>query len=534
MTATTIAASYERVSTRNQGRYGFSLGAQHQSLDDFTRVQGWLLPEHLRFRDGEDEDASGADWDLPDLNRMLTAARGKEFDVLVVPDFDRFARSLVKGLVLEEQLKKYGVRVVYQRVPVEDTPEGRLLKNQLFSFAEYEREKFALRSLMGRRQKARSGMVVGGGDPPYGYRFTRELLDNGKLRVRGLEFDPVTEPVARRILQSLLRFSSADIADELSAEGIPGPRGGNWNPRAIWSMAHDPVYAGTWVFGKRRRRVTPDDEVGIGVPVPAIVSRQQWDDIQAALARRRYVKRGRYPQGEDPYMLRGMLVCGRCRGGLQCAPNGGIRYYRCGCHMPVQARIYGKPVCDLPDVHAADLEAELWRILNDTLLDPDRLAAGLAMARAEYDRSNGVRRDRLAALDTEANRQRQRLQAMVDELIDAGPVSKEAIRRRMADTETLIARLDAERAELAAIRAEGLSADEATEIERFAAEVRQGLGNATPADRRQLYETLRIRGTAYADPEGIRLGRKYRFRIDWEGAIQLLDTNRRAPYHLVE
>ena len=72
---------------------------------------------------------------------MLEAARNREFQVLVVPDFDRFARSLVKGLILEEQLKKYGVRVVYQRVPVEDTPEGHLLKTQLYAFAEYERQK---------------------------------------------------------------------------------------------------------------------------------------------------------------------------------------------------------------------------------------------------------------------------------------------------------------------------------------------------------------------------------------------------------
>src|SRR5262245_29989064 len=130
-----IAASYERVSTRMQGQFGFSLGAQHQSLEDFAGAQNWTLPEHLRFRDGEEENASGADWDLPDLTRMLDAARRKGFQVLIVPDLDRFARTLVKGLVLEEQLKKYGVRVVYQCVPVEDSPEGRLLKNQLFSYA---------------------------------------------------------------------------------------------------------------------------------------------------------------------------------------------------------------------------------------------------------------------------------------------------------------------------------------------------------------------------------------------------------------
>jgi site-specific DNA recombinase len=178
-----IAASYERVSTRMQGQYGFSLGAQHQSLEDFITAQGWHLPEHLRFRDGEDAAASGADWDLPDLNRMLEAARSREFTVLVVPDFDRFARSMVKGLVLEEQLKKLGVRVVFQRVPVEDTPEGQLLKNQLYGFAEYDRMKITLRTMMGRRAKAQTGKVVGIGRAPYGYRFTYETLTHGKRRV---------------------------------------------------------------------------------------------------------------------------------------------------------------------------------------------------------------------------------------------------------------------------------------------------------------------------------------------------------------
>ena len=56
-----VAASYERVSTRKQGQHGYSLVTQHQSLDDFARANGWLLPARLRFRDGEDADASGAD-----------------------------------------------------------------------------------------------------------------------------------------------------------------------------------------------------------------------------------------------------------------------------------------------------------------------------------------------------------------------------------------------------------------------------------------------------------------------------------------
>lgn len=133
--AAITAATYERVSTRVQGRAGFSLIAQHQSGEEFARAQGWRLPDYLRFRDGDDANASGADWDLPGLTAMMEAARRREFQVLIVPDLDRFARSMVKGLVLEEQLRKYGVRVVYQRVPTDDTPEGNLLKHQLLSFA---------------------------------------------------------------------------------------------------------------------------------------------------------------------------------------------------------------------------------------------------------------------------------------------------------------------------------------------------------------------------------------------------------------
>lgn len=528
-----IVASYERVSTRMQGQYGFSLGHQHQSLEDFTRAQNWALPEHLRFRDGEDEDASGADWDLPDLNRMLAAARQREFQILVVPDFDRFARSLVKGLVLEEQLKKYGVRVVYQRVPVEDSAEGRLLKNQLYSFAEYEREKITLRTTMGRRRKAQVGQVVGNGSAPYGYRFTYALRNNQRYAY-GLELDPLTAPIARRILRDLRTRSTLDVQAALNAEGIPGPTGGRWTSKAVHRIGTSPVYAGTWIFGKNGRRVTPDDGAGIRVPVPALIDRGEWDEIQRALAHRQTARRARIPREDDPYVLRSMLACGHCHGNLHGFNNRGTRYYGCPYHVPSSAARYGKPICSLPDVYAVGLEEELIRRLRETLLDAANLAAGLDAARSEHDRADGLRRDRLAAIDAEVGRLRTRLQAMVDELIDAGPESKEAIRRKMTEAETLIARLDGERAELAAVRSDGLSMSEADAIEAFAAEIRKGVDGATRSDLRDLYELLRVRGKVHFDEGGIRLGRKHSFRIEWTAAIQLLDSASRFKNAVIQ
>src|SRR6266542_1412339 len=87
-----IAASYERVSTLAQARHGYSLGRQERDASEYAAEQGWQLPDDLRFRDGDTQDASGADWDLPGLNAMLDAAREARFHILIVPHVDRFAR----------------------------------------------------------------------------------------------------------------------------------------------------------------------------------------------------------------------------------------------------------------------------------------------------------------------------------------------------------------------------------------------------------------------------------------------------------
>ncbi|HMM42006.1 MAG TPA: recombinase family protein [Thermomicrobiales bacterium] len=425
MQTATIAASYERVSRRTQGQHGYSLAFQRQSVEEFASAQGWSLPEHLRFRDGEEENASGVDWDLPGLTAMLDAARRKEFGVLVTPDLDRFARSLVKGLVLEEQLRKYGVRVVYQRVPVDDTPEGRLLKNQLFGIAEYEREKTLLRTMNGRRQKAREGKVVGAGPAPYGYRYVK----NERGKNVGLEPDPETAPIALRILNALLTRSAIDVCLMLNDEGIPGPTGGPWRMRVVNRIGQSPVYMGVWIYGKHGRRVGPDSDVGIRVPVPAIITRAHHDALQDAMAHRTVARRGRKPPSEDPYVLRGMMHCGRCGGLLRVIPNGTTRYYGCLRHLPSVTVRHGMPQCDLQDVYALDLEAALWDAVSNALLDAEQLKVGLQAARERHDEADRLRHDRLAALDAVIARDRKRLDALTLQLLDADPERRRGILR---------------------------------------------------------------------------------------------------------
>jgi DNA invertase Pin-like site-specific DNA recombinase len=225
-----IAATYIRESRFLSAVDGFGMGAQDKDTRQFCVKMGWPNPDDLNFADGVDEDASGADWDLKDLNRMLDAAEQGRFQVLVVPRNDRFARNMVKALVLEKQLLDRGIRVVFLNLPLntQGTPEGDILKNTLHSFAEYDRAKIALNTARGRRAKAEMGLFVGTGPIPYGYKRVLGTLPGVRsaLRVRtmGLEIDETTAPAVRQIFEWATYLACAEITDRLTHAGEM-PRG---------------------------------------------------------------------------------------------------------------------------------------------------------------------------------------------------------------------------------------------------------------------------------------------------------------------
>ena len=206
---------------------------------------------------------------------MLEAAQRREFRYLVVPDRDRFARDVLKAKILEDQLNKYGVHVVYQRAPTEEGPEGQLANNVFFALAEYEIAKTRRRTMTGRLDKARSGRVVGnGGKAPYGYRLTYETLPNGQVRVAGMEPDPITGPIAIRIIRMARTDSTWEIAKALMAEGIPSPGGGRWSSKAVQRIVSDQTHIGLWHYA----------EGAIEVPVPPLIAEPDGRTPTASMA----------------------------------------------------------------------------------------------------------------------------------------------------------------------------------------------------------------------------------------------------------
>ncbi|MGH9734344.1 MAG: recombinase family protein [Candidatus Acidiferrales bacterium] len=139
------AAIYARVSTTGSGQ---SPEMQLRELREYIARRGWDAA-------GEYVDAgiSGAKERRPELDRLMTAARRRQFDAVVVYRYDRFARSLRHLVNALEDFRALGIDFVSLHEGVDtSTPNGRLVFGIFASIAEFERELI--------RGRVRSGLAA--------------------------------------------------------------------------------------------------------------------------------------------------------------------------------------------------------------------------------------------------------------------------------------------------------------------------------------------------------------------------------------
>jgi site-specific DNA recombinase len=523
------AAIYCRVSTPGQKEDGYSLEGQVTECRALAKRIGASVAPQLVYR----EVGSGADWDLPMLLDLLDRAQRREFDVVIALATSRLARDVGKLAVLQRTLKRSDVTIQYVHHQFDDTPTGQLTETMLAAIDVYERQNSGLRFALGKRAKLARKLVMGIGPTPYGYTAIR----NDKGRTIGLDIDPETGPVVQRIFRDAARQSLWSIGVHLDAEGIKAPAGGSrWSEKTMRGMVENPVYIGRSAYGRRRavkavgsdgrRRevLHPRDESEWQyVDCPALITVQERDAVLAAMAdRKRHHGARRRTDPEYEFSLRGMLTCGLCGGPLAVNRNNGLRYYICLRQWPARAARQGRERCGMPSVPAEALEAEAWRVLSEVLLDEEHLRNGLADAR-NANRVQQRKQERLEHLRAEIDQLQKALDKQTLELLraEAGSATETALRRAGHELEGQIAAFRKSAGELEAQPVAGLSDDDIEAIEQFAAEVREGLDVATPAERHRIFELLGLRGTVLEDPEnGVQMKRR-KFSIDWQAILPL-------------
>ena len=161
------AAIYARVSTAEQVE-GTSLATQRERCTAYVNAQGWTFA-------GEYIDAgeSGAKESRPELDRLAAAVRRGELDVVLVAKLDRLGRTMRGLTALLADWDERGVRLVSVAESFDSaSPSGRLMRNMLGAFAEFERERIAERTMDGIEAVVASGGWPGG-PPPFGWRLER-------------------------------------------------------------------------------------------------------------------------------------------------------------------------------------------------------------------------------------------------------------------------------------------------------------------------------------------------------------------------
>lgn len=129
---------YARVSTQMQAKDGNSLEAQSMELKKAGALQV--------FSDA----FTGTKTDRPELDRLMEKMR--EGDTIVVTKLDRIARNLRQGLDLIDGLAERGINVnVLNMGMIDNTPTGKLIRNIMLSFAEWERDMIVQRTQEGKQ-----------------------------------------------------------------------------------------------------------------------------------------------------------------------------------------------------------------------------------------------------------------------------------------------------------------------------------------------------------------------------------------------
>src|SRR3954451_1463012 len=147
------AAIYARVSTIDRGQ---DPETQLRQLREYAERRGF--PIAFEFVDH----ASGAKNDRVQYRAMLDAARRREFDVLLVWRYDRFARSLRELVNALAEFDGLGIEFVsYNEGADTTTPQGKLLFGIMTSLAEFERSLIAERVKAGMQRAKAQGKHTG-------------------------------------------------------------------------------------------------------------------------------------------------------------------------------------------------------------------------------------------------------------------------------------------------------------------------------------------------------------------------------------
>lgn len=510
------AISYARVSGDDRSKGGRNLSGQLEMCREYAAKQGYDLIAELAE---DDRGASGASFELEKLGLVLEMAHEQQFDVLIVRELDRLSRNLAKQLIIEEELKKCGVRIEYVLGDYSDTPEGNFMKNIRATVAEYERLKIAERNTRGRIRKVKTGSVMTHGQAPYGYRL---LQDGGKW---ALEIDEQEAGVVQLIfglytvgdgeqpplsifgisqrLTSLkipTYMDKKDKEDGSKRHGKKRRKYGEWSLGSVHHILMNETYAGVWHYGKHHQNTEglrhKDAESNLlPVLVPAVISPVVW---QAAQDRMAHNRENALRNQKYQYLLSKRVICGVCGYKMSGSPNytGKRTYFYYACGHSKSIGLYAEQCSNTVTYSVLSLDSQVWNWMKELLASPEHLQEGLDEYRKTIEEESAPLFQRLRVVDDLLAENQSKYDRLLD-LYLSGDFPKESLIDHKGRLERTIQSLEQEKRKLTAQISKGLSVEQEQIIKDFAVRLAEGLSLADDdfQTRRQIIDLLNVTAT---------------------------------------
>jgi site-specific DNA recombinase len=493
------AALYSRVSTEMQADEGTSLDSQVVACLAKARELGYETPGDYVFK----EAWTGTDTDRPKLNELRDLIKQRLIDAVICYSTDRLARNAIHIAIIAEECDKRGIELVFVTEPLDNSPEGQLIRYVKGYAAQIEHEKIRERTLRGKREKCRQGKMATGGRRLFGYNTV-----GGRRAI-----NPTEAEIVKRIYYWFAHeeYTLYRAMAELNDTAIPSPRGARWSEYTILRLLANPAYCGeAYVFrfkavepqsrkvpvkGYRKTKsiLRPKEEWIKIESTPPIVTPRVWELAQGQLHKNKgYARRNR----KHLYLLTsGRLrcgICGRSMCGVYRKTKGGYGYsYRCVSN--IRTKYYGH--CPQPSIAASMVEPIIWDEITKVLRNPSLVIAELN--RLSDDRTQ-------VALEAEQILLQNRIKHTIDEekrylrLYGQGRVEEQILLPEIERAKRERVKLEAKLAETKEQQKGLRSHKERLEsISRIISDLASRLNNADYELKQLAIETLDVRATIY-------------------------------------
>ena len=342
-------AIYTRVSTDGQAEVEFnSCEAQENRIRSFIDSQ-----ENMEiFKVYSDPGFTGANINRPGLNQILYDIRQRKINLVIAYKIDRLTRSPKDFYQLIELFDHFGVDFisVTERFDT-STPSGRLLRNIMLTFAQFERELTSERTKDKLAQRAQQGMW-NGGHSPLGYK-----RENKKLVIDEKESKAVQYIFNRYINNA----NTAEIFDGLVSKALLSREGTPISKTRILNVLRNPLYTGKLIYNNKTFEGKHE----------AIISQEMFDLAQTFHGRRRRTQR-LYKN----FDLAGLIQCDDCHTFMTpCFTNKvkegkRTRYYYYRCTSTFKK---GWKSCTTKQINAEKIENYIFNNLERISLDKQYL-----------------------------------------------------------------------------------------------------------------------------------------------------------------